>query len=101
MYIMLKSFGYKRLKTILKLLVLVVPRLLYFKSKNPLYDKYRHKEAVVKTFEGQEKVGKPKHKRKSNKKDNKNRILVCNKLNPDSEERDNAEGKESGKNRAV
>ena len=84
----------------------VVPRFLYFKSENPLYEKYCQNEATVKNREKQEKDGKQKHKsdgkHKSEKKpghsNKKNKgFLVHGELNPEREEKDYAEGQESHK----
>ena len=68
----------------------VIPRFLYFKSENPLYEKYQQKEIVVK--DGKTKEKKLKHSKKENK-----GILVHGELNPESEEKDNAESQESHK----
>ena len=68
----------------------VIPRFLYFKSENPLYEKYQQKEVVAK--DGKAKNKKLKHSKKKNK-----GILVHGELNPESEEKDNAEGQESHK----
>ena len=76
----------------------VVPRFLYFKSENPLYEKYQRSESVVKNEEKKEKEckNKPEKKPGHSKKKNKG-ILVHGELNPESEEKDNAEGQESHK----
>jgi hypothetical protein len=55
-----------------------------------LYEKYQQKEIVVK--DGKTKEKKLKHSKKEN-----NGILVHGELNPESEEKDNAEGQESHK----
>lgn len=68
----------------------VIPRFLYFKSENPLYEKYQQKEIVVK--DGKTKEKKLKHSKKENK-----GILVHGEHNLESEEKDNAEGQESHK----